>query len=643
MSALDQAFIKAYAKDPEMSAAAVAVASPPSRATVRQAARASAQQVEQLYHDGSLYRVEAPRLGSVSAVVPQPHIPLLPPTSPRRSVRRSILRFLASQTAASPLELLPESQPRVARKVIIRHISHSVPSAPRGRLRATLTQSFDTGPIAPAHAPVQPQPAAELPPETITEEPPSGAPAPIVPQPATVSPLAAPNTGPLNVTLDGALDDTPQFAVHGDWKQGAASPATLVGAETAHLPANSAMPLVTVSLDSLSAAEEALRHNLAAERQVTADEPAMTRFAGKSLDDHEAQQPVFRVDAEHSKAIYRPHSRFRTKGEAKQADTTAIAPPSSPAAAAKPPNSEHPVADMTYIEAEAVEEAAASAPTSLAATPVPQAQTVHPDLTFADPASETLPGDLTLLETGPAAASSPRGEQKNAGTATKQAAPLWEMDRFQWPKTCQKLLNDENGYLRQAGNKLLAAVQDGLKVLAVTGSRRGEGRSTLALCLARVAAEAGIQVALMDADFARPQLAGKIGLEIAFGWQDAALGKIPLSEAAVKSLADHITVMPLEPSAAGRALSLADPRVTATIRAASATFELLILDLGPIGPGEELAFPPGERCPLDAAIVVRDLRFATAAESKAIGHRLQDAGIEAVGIAENFVVEEEAS
>jgi Mrp family chromosome partitioning ATPase len=144
----------------------------------------------------------------------------------------------------------------------------------------------------------------------------------------------------------------------------------------------------------------------------------------------------------------------------------------------------------------------------------------------------------------------------------------------------------------------------------------------------------------MDADFARPNLASKIALEIAFGWQDAALGKIPLSEAAVKSLADSITLMPLESSAATRSLSLADPRVTATIRAAAATFELLILDLGPLAAGEEIAFPLGEACPLDAAIVVRDLRFATTAESESVGHMLQQAGVEAVGIAENFVIEE---
>jgi Mrp family chromosome partitioning ATPase len=143
----------------------------------------------------------------------------------------------------------------------------------------------------------------------------------------------------------------------------------------------------------------------------------------------------------------------------------------------------------------------------------------------------------------------------------------------------------------------------------------------------------------MDCDFARPQLASRIGLEVAFGWQDAAIGKISLSEAAVKSVADGMTALPLETTLETRSFSLADPRVTATIRAAAATFDLLILDMGPLGAGEPLTFPPGEKCPLDAAIVIRDLRFASAVEAEAIGHGLQDAGVEAVGIAENFVSE----
>jgi Mrp family chromosome partitioning ATPase len=219
--------------------------------------------------------------------------------------------------------------------------------------------------------------------------------------------------------------------------------------------------------------------------------------------------------------------------------------------------------------------------------------------------------------------------------------PHWEVDRFQWPITVERLVSDKESYFAHASDRLLAAVHDGLKTLAVTGSRRGEGRTTLALCLARAAAGAGIQVAVVDADFARPQLAGKIGLDVTHGWQEAAMGLIPLSEAAVRSLSDNITVLPLDPSAAGAGMTLADPRVTATLRAAAATFELVIVDLGPLAAGDDELFPEGEATPLNAAIVVRDLRYASAAESEAVGERLHAAGVEAVGIAENFVVEEE--
>jgi len=625
MSALDQAFIKAYAKDPAADAAPTAVvAYAPMRPKAAADRRASAHLVEQLYHDGSLYRVETPRAALATAAVPQPHGTMLPPTSPRRTVRRSVLRFLASQAATAPPESPPETPQRIARKVIIRHISHNATPAPLGRLRATLTQSFDTD-LTPSFAP-----AAELPPETIADEPPAAAPSPVLPLPATIAPIPSPHTAPLNV----AVDDIPQFAVHGYWKQGEAVPATLVVADVGNLPEVGSAPLVTVSLDSLIAAEEAMRRHRSAERAAAAYEPAMARFAGKALDDQEDSQAedsqaIVRVDAAHARSSHRPHARFKPTEEAEEAvvNPAASEPQAAPVEPARPQVAAPEIVAEPYVEAEAIEEIAAAA-------------AADSDLTFAESAIEPSPGDLTLLETDPADDLAPTADE-SAPPAAKQAAPLWEIDRFQWPKTCQKLFADEHSYLAHAGGKLLAAVQDGLKVLAVTGSRRGEGRSTLALCLARSAAQAGIQVAVMDADFARPQLASKIGLEIAFGWQDAALGKVPLSEAAVKSLADNITVLPLETSAAGRSLSLADPRVTATVRAAAATFELLILDLGPIGPGEELAFPPGERCPLDAAIVVRDLRFATAAESEAIGRRLQDAGIEAVGIAENFVVEEE--
>src|SRR4029453_13929398 len=127
---------------------------------------------------------------------------------------------------------------------------------------------------------------------------------------------------------------------------------------------------------------------------------------------------------------------------------------------------------------------------------------------------------------------------------TSDCIPLWEVDRFQWPITVERLVSDKDGYFAQASGRLPPPVHDGLRTLAVSGSRRGEGRTTLALALARCAAKGGIQVAVIDADFARPQLAARLGLEANHGWQDTAPGRVPLSEAAGRSLADNITILP---------------------------------------------------------------------------------------------------
>jgi Mrp family chromosome partitioning ATPase len=555
MSKLDQAIFKAYAKDgrsvasPTGATGVLPVYNPGQDGPATARPTAGARTIDQIYHDGVLYRVEGQPIESSrqKQIVPAPHLSMLPPTSPRRAVRRSMLRMLSANAATASAEAVLEAPPRIARKVIIRHISHSAAPPPLGMLRTSRDAGLEQG---------------ELPPETITNEPMPSAPT----DPSPVTPPIA----PLNI----ATNAIQSFDIRGDWDHEAAiSPMVLVADVR---PNDATSMLVNVQLQSLGAIEQS-------------NNTAASTFIAKSLEDRDEPQIRVRFDAPHAHDLYRPHARFSAPTDSKQ-------PGDQP------------------VSAVAAEE-----------------------LTFADAPAEALASDL-IPSTADVV------DENLAATVTepvKSAVPLWEIDRFHWPRTCEKLFADEHSYLLQAGVKLQAAMQDGLKVLAITGSRRGEGRSTLALCLARAAAKEGIQAAVMDCDFARPQLASKVGLEIAHGWQEAALGNIPLSEAAVKSVADQITLLPLESSAATRALSLADPRVTATIRAAAATFELLILDLGPLGAGAEVAFPPGEGCPLDAAIVVRDLRFATAAESEAIGHTLQDAGVEAVGIAENFVIEEE--
>ena len=570
MSALDRAFIKAYAKDTlaaaptPLPAVAAAAASPVRTAArmpqVRPAsaqAAAGSQVIDQVYRDGTLYRVEAPAARAPQRVeVPAPHFQLPPRSSPRRTVRRLVLKLFG-----------PAAQPQLPETV--------EPPAPPVRRQSR------TG-VAPVRH--------ELPPEVIDDAPqaeplPAHAPAIIEPD----LPSAALPPVPLNQLPPEFYELPPRFEVQGHWDgdplagdapQSAAS--LVVFPEPADLELTEPAPLVQLRLDSLPE-----RAPVAPQAEVQPPEAAPAAA-------------TFRLDPPHAETPSRPHAKF-----APAAETDA------------PKDGSQSIRDVADV-APAKPESETTSELELA---------TDDEHSFAD------------LEPAAAAAT--------IAAAAEQAAPhcipVWEVDRFQWPVTVERLVSTKGGYFGQAGERLVAAVGDGLRTLAVTGSRRGEGRTTLALCLARAAAKAGIQVAVVDADFARPQLAARIGLEITHGWQDAATGLIPLSEAAVKSLSDEMTVLPLEAASAAGQLSLADPRVTATLRAAAATFELVIVDLGPLATADDQLFPADEACPFDAAIVVRDLRWASAAESESVGERLYAAGVEAVGVAENFAPTEEDS
>ena len=556
MSALDQALIKAYDKPTARAPVAAAAPRPAADSSATPAPRsagtghANAIAIERLYHEGGLYRIDRTAAGPArddrapaannQPTLAGPHYLLPPPTSPKRGVRRSILRLLAQQQLAAVALPAPESSaPPVRRKVIIRHVAHGSP--------------------VPSHH-LMPLRAAE-----------------------TLAPAAEDAAIETAAALAELQDIAPPIEVHGHWEAPLPATANLVVLQDSADPrwANEAA-LVHVQFEEFpdqgaAAAIGAIEQSDEATADLGTIETPAAAFVAKSLDDD--REAKIRADHGHPRGPHRPHIHFGA-GKNEQESTAA-----------------------SYADVE-----------------------------------PALVDDVIL---GPLPAAQPGTAAVPADTANRPI-PVWEVDRFHWPRNCEKLLADERGYLAGAGEKLAAAVADGLKTLAITGSRRGEGRTTLALCLARVAARAGIQVALVDGDFTRPTLATRLGLDVAHGWQKAALGQIPLSEAAIRSLADNITVLPLEVSAAGRSLTLADPRVTATLRAAAATFELVIVDLGPLGPGERLTFPPGEATPLDAMIVVRDLRYASAAECQDVGERLHDAGIEAVGVAENFVDEEKA-
>lgn len=206
--------------------------------------------------------------------------------------------------------------------------------------------------------------------------------------------------------------------------------------------------------------------------------------------------------------------------------------------------------------------------------------------------------------------------------------PAWEVDRFQWPAAIDALFEEQAEYFEHAGHKLLAASREGLTTLAITSACAGEGTTTVLLCLARAVAAAGGRVAVLDGNLENAQIGKALSLEFASGWQLVATGAVELSEAAIAGLDERITLFPA--GVANEAVSsLADESVAQVLRRAAAGFDLLLIDAGQgeLGATAEL---------IDAAMVVRDVRRTSDQQSLATALLLREAGVKAVGIAENF-------
>lgn len=84
----------------------------------------------------------------------------------------------------------------------------------------------------------------------------------------------------------------------------------------------------------------------------------------------------------------------------------------------------------------------------------------------------------------------------------------------------------------------LSTADSRLRTLLVTSAVGGEGKSTVVRNLALVYAEAGLRVAIVEADFRRPSLAATFGVQSSPGLANVLMGVTPLSDS-VQPVATH--------------------------------------------------------------------------------------------------------
>lgn len=249
---------------------------------------------------------------------------------------------------------------------------------------------------------------------------------------------------------------------------------------------------------------------------------------------------------------------------------------------------------------------------------------------FDQPAGQSLhshrePAARQAPETTPAA-----NDPKQSVTAKDPLQPIWEVDAFDIPSSIADLFFEERLF-ELVAKRIHDAVNEGLQSLIVTSTKAGEGRSTIAIGMAMAAAASGLHVALVDGDVEDPTLADDLRLDIEFGWLEAARGGLPLSQIAIYSIEDSVTLIPMMP----RPTATTGPSITEVkklIADLDDQFDLVIID----GPSGDMPLIEQYSAMVDSGIIAWDKSRTDLNTINELSSRMQQAGVSGVGIVENF-------
>lgn len=214
----------------------------------------------------------------------------------------------------------------------------------------------------------------------------------------------------------------------------------------------------------------------------------------------------------------------------------------------------------------------------------------------------------------------------------------FETERFHWPRNVEVLIASAGNEFSQYTAELEERIAAGRKTLVVTGFARGEGRSTIVLSLARLLANRGTNVVVVDADLRQPQMAELLGIRPELGWDDVYAERLPVTDALIESPSERITLLPMR-SGFSNPRALAGNRTLAgIIDQLKQHFDAVLLDVGPLPDDQDTIdlAAPLTGCKLDDALVVRDRRTTSPKDVQAVCRRLAVLGVHHCDIAENF-------
>ncbi|HYE97770.1 MAG TPA: hypothetical protein VEJ18_02615, partial [Planctomycetota bacterium] len=169
-------------------------------------------------------------------------------------------------------------------------------------------------------------------------------------------------------------------------------------------------------------------------------------------------------------------------------------------------------------------------------------------------------------------------------------------------------------------------------VVAIAGPRAGEGKSTVAVNLARVLALEGRRVLLFDAELRRPRLKGFLGDPGKAGLEEILRGDLPFRSGTQTSILAGVDVLGADQGLRRPAEEAGSDLFHAVIAAARTEYDAVVVDAGPVNLFSEVAGVA--RLAEGTVLVAREGRTRRGDVARA-ARRLSEAGARLLGLVVN--------
>ena len=231
-------------------------------------------------------------------------------------------------------------------------------------------------------------------------------------------------------------------------------------------------------------------------------------------------------------------------------------------------------------------------------------------------------------------------EENATADVIETQQPQWEVDGFYWDAICDELMMSRDTAFRQVASRISQGLDEHDKarnIVLVTSASRGEGRTTLSLCVARALAKAGKQVAVVDADLTQSRLASRLNIQVVVAWNEQDSSELDWTEAALYSLEDKLTILPLKASVLTSDVPATGGAAQQLIEQLSRRFDLVIVDTPPLDDVSGSIMLTSGDVAKKIAIVVRNVKSSDGSSLDSTLTTLRGFNLHIAGIVENFV------